>query len=100
MYLLNWSGGDLTVSLTSLGGSDNDLFVYRPDSLDSSGDYSTLGAFDVVTIPAADPGGYYINVDSQFFSEGDYQLAVTPEPGTVSLIGIGLILVARIRHRA
>lgn len=99
VFKLIWPGGDMVVSLTSLGGSDNDLFIYRPTDLNSSGDYSIVGAFDSVTILAADPGTYYINVDSTFFSEGGYEMTVTPAPGSVPLLGTGMVLAARRRRR-
>jgi hypothetical protein len=98
VWRLNWPGGDMTVTLDSLGGSDNDLFVYSPGALDSTGDYSTVGSHDVVTLLGAAPGDYFINVDSTFFSEGDYQLGVTPEPETAGLIAMGLLVAARSRR--
>jgi len=99
VWLLNWLGGDMTVSLTSLSGSDNDLFVYSPGSYDSTGDYSIVGAFDQVTLLGAPAGQYYINVDTTFFSEGPYSLAITPEPGTLSLLGLAGLMVIRRKHR-
>src|ERR1043165_3535760 len=84
VWRLNWLGGDMTITLTNMGaGVDNDLFVYSPGSLDSTGDYSVFGGDtpDVVSLLGAAPGMYYINVDSTFFSEGDYQLSVAPAPG-------------------
>ena len=99
VYLLNWPGGDLTVTLDSLNGSDNDLFVYSPGALDSTGDYSIVGAHDVVTIPGAVAGDYYINVDSTAFSEGDYQLSVAvPAPASAALACVGLLRGARRRR--
>lgn len=98
VWRLIWPGGDMTVTLDSLGGSDNDLFVYSPGSLDSTGDYSTVGAHDVVTIPGAGAGDYFINIDSTFFSEGSYQLTITPEPGTAGLMLLGLIVAGRSRR--
>lgn len=98
VWRLIWPGGDLTVTLDSTGGSDNDLFVYLPGSLDSSSDYSTVGSHDVVTIAGAGPGDYYINIDSTFFSEGSYQLGITPEPGTAGLMALGLLIAARSRR--
>lgn len=101
VYALNWTGGDLLVTLTNLGGGvDNDLFVYSPGSLDSTGDYSIFGGEtpDVVSILGAEPGTYYINVDSTFFSEGSYSLVVTPAPGTGVLLGAGLMWGARRRR--
>lgn len=99
VYRLDWLGGDLTVILDSLAGSDNDLFLYSPGSLDSSGDYSIVGDHDVVTILAADPGTYYINVDSTAFSEGPYQLAVVPVPSTGCLLAAGALTLTRRRRR-
>lgn len=99
VYALNWLGGDMTITLTSLGGSDNDLFIYSPGSLDSTGDYGITNAVDVVTIPAAPAGIYYINVDSTFFSEGPYNLAVSvPAPGTAALFGTAVLAIARRRR--
>lgn len=104
VWLLNWLGGDMTVTLTNTGGgADNDLFVYSPGSLDSTGDYSTFPGNmpDVVTIPGAAAGQYYINIDTPAFFEGPYNLTITPEPGSLALLGIGgLALIKRIRRRA
>ena len=100
VYLLNWVGGDMTLTMNSLGGSDNDLFLYIPGSLDSASYESFAGAFDEITVAGAAAGDYYINVDSTFFSEGDYRLAVTPEPATLGVMGLGLMLAARARRRA
>lgn len=98
VYKLTWGGGDLTVVLDSLGGSDNDLFVYSPGSLDSTGDYGIAGAHDVVTILGAGAGDYYINVDSTFFSEGDYEISVVPAPGAGVLLGVGVLAISRRRR--
>lgn len=100
VWLLDWLGGDMTVTLDSLAGSDNDLFVYSPGALDSTGDYSIVGAHDVVSLPGASPGQYYINIDTTFFSEGPYNLAVTPEPGSLSMLALGVMLVTRGCRRA
>lgn len=101
VWRINWPGGDLSVSLVSIGaGVDNDLFIYRPDSLNSSFDYSTLGVgdVDVVSIFNADPGMYYVNIDSTFFSEGGYELSVAPSPGAAAVLGLGLVGMARRRR--
>lgn len=101
VYQLDWPGGDLTVSLASLAGADNDLFVYSPGAYDSTGDYSILGSgnLDVVSLAGAPAGTYYINVDSTFFTEGGYELTVAPTPAAGSLFGLGLIGAARRRRR-
>ncbi len=100
VWQLNWSGGTLTVSLQSFGGSDNDLFIYSPGSYDSTGDYSIIGASDSVTILNAAAGTYYINVDSTMFSEGAYELSVSavPAPGSLALLGLGGLLAHRRRR--
>lgn len=98
VFGLNWLGGDLTVTLDSLGGSDNDLFIYSPGFLDSTGDYSIVGDHDVVTLLGAAPGMYYINVDSTLFTEGSYQVAVAPAPASSTLLGAGLLCLRRRRR--
>lgn len=100
VWRLIWPGGDLTLTLDSLGGSDNDLFLYVPGSLDSSADYSIVGAHDVVTLLGAPAGEYFINVDSTFTSEGSYQLAVSavPAPASGVMLGAGLLCFGRRRR--
>ncbi len=100
---INWLGGDLEVTLRNLsGGVDNDLFLYSPGSLDSTGDYSILGGnfIDTVTLVGAAPGFYYINVDSTFFSEGSYELTVrqVPTPGATLVLGAGALVALRRRR--
>jgi MYXO-CTERM domain-containing protein len=98
VYQLIWGGGDLTVSLLSSGVfTDNDLFLYSPGSLDSTGDYSIRGATDSVTLLGAAAGTYYINIDSTASSEGEYQLSVVPAPGAVALLGVAI---AGLRRRS
>ncbi len=99
VWQLDWAGGDLTVNLTSFGGSDNDLFLYTPASYDDSGNYSIAGSFDTVTEPGAVAGTYYIVVDSTFFSEGAYELQVTPAPSVLTLAGLGALGNAGRRRR-
>ncbi len=88
VWQLDWLGGDLTLNLTTLGGADNDLFLYGPSDYDDSVYYSTVGAFDTLTQLAAPAGTYYVNVDSTFFSEGRYILEVVPAPSAVGLAGL------------
>lgn len=103
VYKINWLGGDMTVTLSNIGGGvDNDLFIYLPTDLDSSGDYSILGGSftDSVTIVGAAAGTYYVNVDSTFLSEGGYRLSVIPTPATAVLLGMGALAVnPHIRRR-
>ncbi|MBL9121608.1 MAG: hypothetical protein JNL80_17000, partial [Phycisphaerae bacterium] len=92
VYQLAWGGGDLTINLTSIGAfTDNDLFLYSPGSLDSTGDYSIRGSLDSVTLLGAAAGTYYINIDSTAFSEGEYQLSVVPAPGAAVVLGVALV---------
>lgn len=100
VFGLDWPGGDMVVTLDSLQGADNDLFVYRPSDLDTSSDFSTVGAHDVVTILAAPAGQYYINIDTTFSSEGSYQISVSavPAPGAGLLLGGGLLALMRRRR--
>jgi len=102
-YKLNWPGGDLTVSLFYNNQlCDVDLFLYRPGSLNDSGDYSITNLSpDVVSIPGADAGSYYIVVDSAAGFEGAYQLQVSdvPAPQTATVLLAGGALLARRRRR-
>jgi hypothetical protein len=100
VYRLDWPGGDLTVTLDSLQGADNDLFLYRPGHLDSSDDFSIAGPHDIVSILAAPAGAYFINIDSTAFSEGAYHIGVSdvPAPGSCVLLGAGLLGAARRRR--
>lgn len=100
VYQLIWGGGDLTLTLTSIGAlTDNDLFLYSPGSLDSTGDYSIRGSLDSVTLLGAAAGTYYINIDSTAFSEGDYQLSVVPAPGAGILLGCAAVGLRRRARR-
>lgn len=100
VFTLDWAGGTMIVTLTSLDGSDNDLFIYSPSDLDSAAYYSFAGAFDQVTFAGAGPGTYYINIDSTLFSEGDYRLEVTtPTPGAGAICGIVIAAAVRRRRR-
>ncbi len=100
VWQLNWLGGPMQITLNSLGGSDNDLFLYFPGSYDSASEYSFAGAFDQVTLNNADAGTYYINIDSQFFSEGAYDLRVeaVPAPGAAALLAVGGLVALRRRR--
>jgi len=99
VWRVNWAGGDMTINLTSLGGSDNDLFLYTPADYNDSGNYSIVGSFDTVTELAAPAGTYYIVVDSTFFSEGAYQLEVVPAPSAAAVLGLGALGLGLRRRR-
>ena len=102
VYGLNWAGGAINLTLTSLGGSDNDLFLYTPTNLDSSSNYSFRGSLDTVQLLDAAPGFYYIIVDSTAFSEGSFQLdvAAVPAPGALGVFGLALMTRGRRRRSA
>ncbi|MBX3381052.1 MAG: hypothetical protein KF805_13240 [Phycisphaeraceae bacterium] len=100
VYQLNWLGGDMLITLDSLGGSDNDLFLYTPDSYNDSGIYSIVGAHDEVSVLNAAAGTYYIVIDSTFFSEGEYKLTVIPTPPAGLAMATGLVFFGSRRRRA
>ena len=97
VWTIDWAGGNLLVTLTydNSGGTDLDLFVYRPGSLNDSGDYSIVNTgVETVSITNAAPGLYYVNIDSPAGGEGAYELSVTvPTPATalVGLVGFGAL---------
>lgn len=99
VWQINWGGGSLKVDLLSLGGSDNDLFLYTPSSYDDSANYSIVGAFDTVTEVGAPAGIYYVVVDTTFFSEGRYNLTVSPSPSALGLAGLSALVLGGRRRR-
>ncbi len=100
VYGLNWLGGDISITLTALGGGDPDLFLYTPDNLDDSGIYSARGSIDTVLLLDAKPGFYYIVIDTVAGGEGAFHLDVAPVPGPGGLAMIGAVsLLGRRRRR-
>lgn len=98
-WLLDWPGGDMTVTLSYGAGIDNDLFLYEPGSLDDSANYSILGTSpDVVTLLGAPAGTYYVVVDSTANSEGPYALSVIPTPGSALILALGTATCLRRRR--
>ncbi len=93
VYQLNWFGGDINLTLTSLGGSDNDLFLYSPGDYDTASHESFRGSLDTIQVLGASAGIYYIVVDSTEFSEGSYQLdvAAVPAPGVAGMLGLAAL---------
>jgi hypothetical protein len=87
VYQLNWPGGDLTLTMTPSSG-DPDLFLYTPDNLDESSFDSFTNGIDVISVPNADAGTYYVLIDSAAGFEGAYQLEVSaiPGPGALALL--------------
>lgn len=103
VWTIDWAGGDLRVNLTydNSGSTDVDLFVYRPGSLNDSGDYSIINTgLETVDIAGAAAGTYYVVIDSAAGGEGAYELSVTvPAPASVGAGGAGLLALARRRRR-
>lgn len=101
VWTIDWAGGDMLVTLTydNSGSTDLDLFIYRPGSLNDSGDYSIINTgIETVSISGAAAGIYYVNIDSPAGGEGAYELSVTvPAPAT-ALVGVfGLAALRRRR---
>jgi hypothetical protein len=97
-YQLNWTGGDMQITLSyNAAISDLDVFLYKPGSLDDSGDYGITNLSpDTIFLPNADAGIYYIVIDSaDAGSAGAYELAVTPAPGSFGMLAIGGLIVMR-----
>lgn len=100
VFALNWPGGDLNLTMTYNNLVDDpDLFLYVPGSYDeSSFDSIANTGIESISVPAAAPGLYYILVDSETGKEGAYEITVAPAPGTLALLGAGLIPLARRRR--
>ena len=98
VWAVEWPGGDLALEMTYDNTfADLDLFLYTPEDLDNSGNYSIMNTgVENILEPAAAAGTYYVVVDSPDFSTaGAYTLSVTPEPSMLALLGLGLMLFAR-----
>lgn len=103
VWILPWVGGDLALEMLydNSGFTDLDLFLYEPGQYDSTGIYSIINTgVENIEYPAAPAGDYYIVVDSPAGGDGAYTLNVTPEPGTLALLGLGLAAIARRRRPA
>lgn len=100
VWQLNWPGGDMHLQMTyDVFLGDLDLFLYEPSNLDDSSNYSIINTgVEDIGLAGAAAGTYYVVVDGAGFDEGPYTLAVTPEPGTLALLGLGLALAARSRR--
>jgi hypothetical protein len=97
-YAVEWPGGDLQLEMTyDNTTADLDLFLYTPADLDNSGNYSIMNSgVENILEPAAPAGTYYVVIDSpDEFTAGPYTLSVTPEPGALALLGLGLTVFAR-----
>lgn len=101
VFLLNWAGGDLFISLFYNNQlCDVDLFLYTPSNLDDSSDYGiSNNSPDTVLLLGAAAGTYYIVVDSETGREGAYQLAVIPTPGAGLMLAASGAALARRRRR-
>lgn len=98
VWAINWTGGDLALEMTYDNTAiDLDLFLYTPDSLSDSGNFSIINTgVENILEPGAAAGTYYALIDSENAQNaGAYTLAVTPEPSALALLGLGLALVRR-----
>jgi hypothetical protein len=98
VYSLNWTGGDMALQLVYNNTlADLDLFLYTPDSLDDSGNFSIINSgIEDIAYPGGAAGTYYVLIDSpDAATAGAYTLSVTPEPSMLALVGLGAALCAR-----
>jgi hypothetical protein len=100
VWQVNWPGGDLVLNMYYDNSvADLDLFLYTPASYDDSGNFSIINSgVENIVEPGAVPGTHYVLVDSTDYSPaGAYTLTVSPEPGTATLLALGVL--AFIRRR-
>lgn len=98
VYAIEWPGGDLELEMVyDNTTADLDLFLYTPADLDNSGNFSIMNSgVENILEPAAMAGTYYVVIDSERASTaGAYTLTVTPEPGALALLGLGLAVLLR-----
>jgi hypothetical protein len=100
VYGLNWLGGDILITLTPGATGDPDLFLYKPGMLDESDLYSPTNGIDTVSLLNADPGFYYIVIDTTAGAEGAFNLSVgaVPAPGAAAMWGVALLFGRRRRR--
>lgn len=99
VWQVDWPGGDLEVQMTYNNLlCDLDLFLYTPVSYDDSGNYSIMnsGVENVIELGAA-AGTYYVIIDAPYSDAGAYTLSILPEPTSLAILGLGLIMVIRRR---
>jgi hypothetical protein len=99
-WALNWPGGNLSLELTYDNTfADLDVFLYSPGGYDDAEHYGIANSgVENVDVPGAAAGLYYIVVDSEDDNTaGAYHMNITPEPGTILLLGAGVAFFARRR---
>lgn len=101
VWQLDWPGGDMELEMTYDNTFiDLDLFLYTADSPDESilDSYVNTG-IENISYAAAPAGTYYVLIDG-YIGAGPYQLTVTPEPGSLLLLSLGTLLIARRSRKA
>ncbi len=96
IYEIDHLGGSLTVDLDSADAVDFDLLLYGDqENLIQKSNSGTSAETITQNLPA---GKYYVRIEEFAAGTGNYTLAVTPEPTTLSLLLIGAVAVVRRRR--
>ena len=99
IWQLNWTGGAMTANLYFQDAvGDLDLFLYD-DAFGMAALEFSMGFNDIETVGprALAPGTYYLRVDGYSGDNNAYDLEVTPEPATMTLLALGGLALIRRR---
>ena len=92
-------GDSFTLTGAGISADDTDFYVNTPLSLDGGANSGDLDLFTITVAPGTAPGLYaevfdILDANGNVIGQVDFDIDVTPEPGTILLLGTGLLLLA------